>query len=325
MSRPPRIVVVGSANVDLTTFTDRFPRPGETIFGRGFQLGFGGKGANQAVAARLCGAEVAMVARVGDDLFGPATIRNFAARGIDTTHVSVTPGVSSGVAPIFVDSAGQNRILVVKGANDRLSPADVDAAAEVLGRADCIVLQLEVPLETVYRTLRFARARGIRAILNPAPGQPIDLAEAAHAEYVVPNETEAEAISGMPVRNVGDARQCALRLLGRGLRRVIVTLGENGAVLADAGGVRHFSPFTVDAVDTTGAGDAFIGSFAAFLAAGCDESCAIERASLYAALSTLAPGTQSSFAAMDRFEAEWTARAANRLGSRSHDRSKSAN
>src|ERR1051325_9032313 len=146
----PHIVVIGSANVDLTTFTDAFPRPGETIFGREFHLGFGGKGANQAVAAALCGSRVSMVARVGDDLFGPATINNFASRGIDTTRVWVTPGVSSGVAPIFVDSAGQNRILVVKGANDRLLPSDVDAAADLLRRADCIVLQLEIPLETVY-------------------------------------------------------------------------------------------------------------------------------------------------------------------------------
>ena len=170
MERQPHIVVVGSANVDLTTYTDRFPRPGETIFGHKFQLGFGGKGANQAVAARLCGARVSMIARVGDDLFGQATIDNLAARGIDAAHVRITPGVSSGVAPIFVDSGGQNRILVVKGANDCLLPADVDAAAAVLGSADCIVLQLEIPLETVYYTLRFARAAGIRAILNPAPG-----------------------------------------------------------------------------------------------------------------------------------------------------------
>src|SRR6516162_1390650 len=121
----PHIVVVGSANIDLTTFTDAFPRPGETIFGREFHLGFGGKGANQAVAASLCGARVSMVARVGDDLFGPASIANFQKLGIDTTHVHVTTGVSSGVAPIFVDSSGQNRILVVKGANDRLLPADI--------------------------------------------------------------------------------------------------------------------------------------------------------------------------------------------------------
>src|SRR5499425_1861690 len=143
MRKPPRIAVVGSANVDLTTFTDRFPKPGETIFGQRFDLGFGGKGANQAVAAKFCGAEVFMVARVGSDLFGPATIKNFQSLGIDAMHVRQVEGVSSGVAPIFVDPAGQNRILVVKGANDTLKPADVDAAGEVLKSADCIVLQFE--------------------------------------------------------------------------------------------------------------------------------------------------------------------------------------
>src|ERR1039458_4943694 len=206
MTTQPHIAVVGSANVDLTTFTDRFPRPGETIFGQGFHLGFGGKGANQAVAARLCGARVSMIARVGDDLFGQATIDNFTARGVDAARVLITEGVSSGVAPIFVDSAGQNRILVVKGGNDCLLPAVIDAAAPVLLDADAIVLQLEIPIETVNYTLRFARANGIRAILNPAPGQPLDLAELAHADYVIPNETEAETLTGMQVNNLHDAR-----------------------------------------------------------------------------------------------------------------------
>ena len=132
-------------------------------------------------------------------------------------HVRITPGVSSGVAPIFVDCSGQNRILVVKGANDCLLPADIDAAADLLRTADCIVLQLEIPLETVYYTLRFARRHGIRAILNPAPGQPLDLAELAHADYVIPNETEAEALSGMPVTSLHEARACAMHLLKSGM------------------------------------------------------------------------------------------------------------
>jgi len=306
MSKPgPHVVVVGSANVDLTTFTDRFPRPGETIFADRFDLGFGGKGANQAVAARLCGARVSMVARVGDDLFGPATVANFAALDIDASHVWITPGVSSGVAPIFVESTGQNRILVVKGANDCLSPEDIDRAAGLLETADCIVLQLEIPLETVYHTLRFARARGIRALLNPAPGQPLDLAAAGNADYVVPNETEAEALAGLPVRNVEEARACAQKLLAGGLRRVIVTLGANGALCAGTEGMRHVPPFRVEAVDTTGAGDAFIGSFAFFLGSGHSEDEAIAHANLYAALSTLSVGTQKSFVTRERFEAEW--------------------
>ena len=304
----PRIVVVGSANVDLTTFTDQFPRPGETIFAREFHLGFGGKGANQAVAARMCGARVSMLARLGDDLFGPATLDNFRSLGIDTTHVRITPGVSSGVAPIFVDTSGQNRILVVKGANDRLSPADIDAAGDLLGSADFIILQLEIPLETVYYTLRFARAHKVRTILNPAPGQRLDLHEIAHAEYLIPNETEAEALTGMPIRNLEDARACARHLLDSGLRHVIVTLGANGALSANAHGLAHIAPFPVSALDSTGAGDAFIGSLACFLAQGIEENEAISRANLYAALSTLVIGTQRSFPTLESFQAEWQAR-----------------
>src|SRR5262252_5222366 len=156
--------------------------PRETIFGQKFDLGFGGKGANQAAAARLCDAEVFMVARVGDDLFGAATIKNFEKLGIDAKHVKQVEGVSSGVAPIFVDPSGQNRILVVKGANDELKPADVEAAASVLKSCDCIVLQFEIPLETVYYAIQFARKNRIRCILNPAPGQAIDVKAVAELD-----------------------------------------------------------------------------------------------------------------------------------------------
>src|ERR1700683_3864161 len=199
MSRRPRIAVIGSANIDLTTFTDRFPKPGETIFGQKFDLGFGGKGANQAVAAKLCGADVFMVAHVGDDLFGSSIVKNFERLGIDAAHVSQVSGVSSGVAPIFVEPSGQNRIIVVKGANDTLRPADVDAAAEMLRTVDCIALQLEIPLETVYYTIAFARKHGIRCMVNPAPAQAVDMGAFAGLDYLVPNETEAESITSIPV------------------------------------------------------------------------------------------------------------------------------
>ncbi len=308
MSKQSRIAVVGSANVDLGTFSDRFPRAGETIFGDHFDLGWGGKGANQAVAARLCGAQVSMVARVGDDLFGPATIKNFESQGIDATHVHVVNGVSSGVAPIFVESNGQNRILVVKGANDRLMPADVDEAHAVLEAADCIVLQFEIPLPTVYHTVRFARQHGIRCIVNPAPGQPVEIAALVGVDYFVPNETEAETITGLPVRSIDDAEACARHLVGQGLRRVIITLGENGALVAHEGGVEVVPPYRVATKDTTGAGDAFVGSFAVFLGEGLPERDAIARANLYAALSTTSIGTQKSFVTRQRFEDEWQAR-----------------
>jgi ribokinase len=303
----PRIAVVGSANVDLVTFADRFPRPGETIFGTHVDLGWGGKGANQAVAARLCGADVDMIARVGSDLFGPATIDNFKAQGIGAEFVRVVEGASSGVAPIFVDPNGENRIIVVKGANDRLTPADVDEALPVLSRAGCIVLQLEIPIDTVYHTIRLAHRLGVRCLLNPAPGQPLDMDVVSAADYLIPNESEAEAISGMPVRTVEDAGACARQLVSRGIRRVIVTLGEKGALLATENGTELVPGFAVQTKDTTGAGDAFIGSFAVFLAEGIAERDAIVRANLYAALSTTAVGTQKSFVRRERFDHEWNA------------------
>jgi ribokinase len=304
---PPRIAVVGSANVDLVTFADRFPRPGETIFGTHVDLGWGGKGANQAVAARLCGADVDMIARVGSDLFGPATIDNFKAQGIGAEFVRVVDGAPSGVAPIFVDPNGENRIIVVKGANDRLTPADVDEALPVLSRAGCIVLQLEIPIDTVYHTIRLARRLGVRCLLNPAPGQPLDMDVVSAADYLIPNESEAEAISGMPVRTVEDAIACAHQLVSRGSKRVVITLGEKGVLLASENGTELVSGFAVQTKDTTGAGDAFIGSFAVFLAEGNSERDAIVRANLYAALSTTAVGTQKSFVTRPRFDEAWSA------------------
>jgi ribokinase len=306
--RRARVAVIGSANIDLVTFTNRFPRAGETLFGAAFHLGFGGKGANQAVAARLCGADVLMVAHVGNDLFGPATISNFTAFGIDVRHVRLMDGVSSGVATISVEPDGQNRILVVKGANDTLLPHDIDGAAADLQEVDYIVLQLEIPLETVYHAVGFASSRGIPCILNPAPAQPLDLERLRSVAYFIPNESEAEAITGMPVATVQEARACAAALLGRGLQRVIITLGANGAVLGTANKLQHVPPFRVTPKDSTGAGDAFIGSLATLLAEGLGERDAVHHASLYAALSTLNVGTQKSFCERGRFEEEWRSR-----------------
>lgn len=300
--------MVGSANIDLTTFTSKFPKPGETIFGDRFDLGFGGKGANQAVAARLCGADVFMVARVGSDLFGPATIENFRKQGIDPTHVKQVQGLSSGVAPILVEPNGQNRIFVVKGANDALKPADVDAAADVLKSCDCIVLQFEIPVETVYYTVAFARKHRIRCILNPAPAQPVDMAALRDLDYFVPNEHEAETITGLSVKTVDQAKKCAEGLISGGVRRVIITLGANGALLAGSDGIEHVPAFAVQSVDSTGAGDAFIGSFAVFLGEGVPEKEAVRRANLYAGLSTTGIGTQKSFYERARFDAEWSVR-----------------
>ena len=299
------IAVVGSANVDLTTFNDVFPRPGETIFGKSFDLGFGGKGANQAVAARLCGANVAMVAKVGNDLFGPATIKNFESLGIDASCVGIAEGVSSGVAPVFVDPSGQNRIIVIKGANDLLAPEDVDAAAPLLRNADAIVFQFEIPLRTVYHAVQFAKSSGIGCIVNPAPAQHVDFELLRGVDYFIPNESEAQTITGMTVHSADDAKKCAQFLLEKGVRRVIITLGERGCFVAGEDGMELIPSFKVQSVDTTGAGDAFIGSFAVFLGEGVPEKEALRRANLYAALSTTKIGTQKSFCSRTEFEKEW--------------------
>jgi len=303
-----RIVVVGSANVDLTTFTDKFPKPGETLFGKSFDLGFGGKGANQAVAAAYCGANVQMVARVGDDLFGPATIDNFKKLGIGAKHVRTVKGASSGVAPIFVEANGQNRILVVKGANDALTPKAVDKARPILEKADCIVLQFEIPLETIYHTVKFAKRKKIPVILNPAPAMDVDLERVQSVDYFIPNESEASAITGLEVTSEESAKRAAQALLDKGLKRVILTLGEQGALVASQDEMTLVPPFEVDAVDTTGAGDAFIGSLAVFLGEGYEEKDAVARASLYAALSTTGVGTQKSFVKRRRYERQWKKR-----------------
>jgi ribokinase len=305
MAKQSFIAVVGSANVDLTTFNDVFPQPGETIFGKKFDLGFGGKGANQAVAAHLCGASVGMVAKVGSDLFGPATIKNFESQGIDAANVRIVEGISSGVAPIFVDPSGQNRIIVVKGANDKLSPEDVDAAATLLRKADVIIMQFEIPLRTVYHTVDFAKTNGIPCIVNPAPAQPIDYKQIGAADYFIPNEIEAESITGMPVHSIDEAKKCAEFLLRQGLLRVVITLGERGCLAVGPDRMELIPAFKVQAVDTTGAGDAFIGSFAVFLSEGLPEDEALLRANLYAALSTTKVGTQKSFCNRMEFEKEW--------------------
>ena len=305
-----RVFVAGSINMDVVATADRHPRVGETVAGREVLYFPGGKGANQAVAARLCGAEVSMVAKVGGDLFGRATLDNFASFGIDTTHVQLVDDAPTGVAPIFVGPDGQNRIIVVKGANDRLTPADVDAAAADLADVDAIILQFEIPLATVYHGIRFARAHNIRCIVNPAPAVPAELAALTGADLFIPNETEAEQISGLPVHSEADARACAAALLARGFPRVVITLGARGSLLADAAGHTVVPAFAVESIDTSGAGDAFIGSLAVFLAEGLAEQEALSRANLYAALSTTRIGTQKSFARRADFETEWGRRGA---------------
>lgn len=299
-----RIGVVGSNMVDLITYIDRMPEAGETLAAPSFAMGHGGKGANQAVAAAKLGGDVLLVSRVGDDLFGGGTIRNFQDLGIDTRHVRAVPGTQSGVAPIFVDPTGENRILIVKGANEHLLPADVDAAAEDLKNCGLILLQLEIPLETVYHTIAWAARNDIKVLLNPAPATPeLDISRILDATFLVPNQTELTILTGMPADTKEQAEAAARTLVARGVRQVIVTLGAEGALLVSDGPSVHVPSVKVRPYDTSGAGDAFIGAFAQHFVGKGDTVAALHWATRYAADSITRAGTQKAFADATSFAA----------------------
>ena len=300
----PRIAIVGSNMVDLVTYVKRMPVKGETIEAPTFEMGHGGKGANQAVAAAKLGADVVMVTAVGDDMFADMTLKNFQSVGIDTTHVRRVPGKSSGVAPIMVEPSGENSILIVKGANADLSPADIERAAEALKTCQLILLQLEVPLETVYAAIAFGKKHGIKTVLNPAPATPeLDPEKVRDVSFFVPNETELAILTGLPVETEAHIAEAARSLIAKGVGTVIVTLGSRGALLATPSATRRIAPVKVDPVDTTGAGDAFVGSFARYFAAGLDVEAALGRAALYAADSVTRRGTQKAYATEGEFKA----------------------
>jgi ribokinase len=300
-----RIAVIGSNMVDLVTYTDRMPRKGETIEAPAFSMGFGGKGSNQAVAAARLGADVMMLTKVGDDLFGPNTRQNYIDNGIDAQYVDIVPGASSGVAPIFVDSAAENCIFIIKGANAQLMPYDVDKAAEDLKKCKLIVLQLEIPLETVYYAIEFGARYGIETLLNPAPAAlDLDLSKCVKASFLVPNETELATLTNMPAEGKEQVVTAARALIAKGIRTVVVTMGKKGSMLVTKDRDEHIPCFGgIKPLDTTGAGDAFIGSFAHFYVASGDLVSSLQKATLYAADSVTKPGTQKSYATSGEFDA----------------------
>ncbi|MDA5641394.1 MULTISPECIES: ribokinase [Agrobacterium] len=299
-----KIGVVGSNMVDLITYVDRMPGPGETLEAPTFEMGCGGKGANQAVAAARLGAEVMMVTRVGDDVFADNTIRNLESFGVDTRHVVKVAGKSSGVAPIFVEQSGENSILIVKGANADLLPVEVDKAAADLKECGLILMQMEVPVETVYHTVEFAAQNGIETILNPAPAAAnLDPERIRQVTFLVPNESELALLSGLPTDTDEDIVTAARSLIARGIRTVIVTLGGRGARMITSNEIVNIEPVKVTPKDTTGAGDAFIGSFARFYAETREVVSSLKKASLYAAHSITRPGTQKAYASLEEFEA----------------------
>ena len=300
----PRVAVIGSNNFDLVTYVTRMPLPGETIEALDFEMGYGGKGANQAVAAARLGANVLMLTAVGDDMFADQTVANLARNGIDTTYVKRVKGRSSGVAPIFVEPSGENSILIVKGANSDLSPADIESATGALKTCSLILLQLEISLETVYAAIAFGKRHGVKTLLVPAPATAdLDPEKVRDVSYLMPNETELASLTGLPVETEPQVAIAARSLIAKGVETIVVTLGSRGALLVTADGVHKVEPVRVKPVDTTGAGDAFVGAFVRYFAGGDSLEEALAQAALYAADSVTRRGTQKSYATEAEFAA----------------------
>lgn len=294
------VLVVGSCNTDLISYVPRLPKSGETIHGHKFITGFGGKGANQCVMSARLGAEVAMVAKVGEDSFGRDTIKNFTENNVKTDFVSITSAAATGVAPIAVNAEGENSIIVVGGANELLTAEDVESAFNQIKSVKIVVCQLEVKLATTLAALKNAKQRGCVTIFNPAPAVS-DLSPEfyTHTDIFCPNETEAEILTRLPVTNVDEAKKAALVLLEKGCQKVIITLGKDGAVLATAENktTEHIPVEPVTPVDTTGAGDSFVGSLAFYLARFPQLPLKelVQRSNKIAAVSVQSSGTQLSY------------------------------
>jgi ribokinase len=294
----PNILVVGSLNMDLVVQMPAIPRPGETLLGGKFATFPGGKGANQAVAAARLGAQVSMVGRVGSDAFGEQMLQIIRNEGIDTRFVGVDLQSATGVALITVDAQGQNSISVASGANFTLTAEDVRQAWEQIPEVDLLVMPLETPMDTICTAAQIARQRQVRVILNPAPAQDLDESLLRLIDVIVPNESETERLTGQAIKDQEDARKAGAELIKRGVANAVLTLGESGALLVEGGSegpVFEFIPaFQVRVVDTTAAGDAFVGALATALGEGLPLASAAHFASAVAALSVTRPGAQPS-------------------------------
>lgn len=295
----PRIAVVGSINMDLVFSTPRMPAVGETITGRNFFQVPGGKGANQAVACARQGAMVEFVGAVGADLFGRQALEGLAREGIGTGHIVSSATAASGVAGIFVADDGANSIVIAPGANELLSIAQVEAATAAIAGAAFLVCQLESPLDSVRRAIAIARAHGVGVVFNPAPARDLDDALLSNIDYLVVNETEATQLSGIAVDDPEGAVRAAGALRSRGAAVVLLTMGEQGVLVACPNYTRFIPAVQVDAVDTTAAGDTFVGSLTVGLARGQDLGAAVVEAQFAAALTVTRIGAQSAIPTRD--------------------------
>ena len=306
-----RICVVGSANVDLTFRTARLPIPGETLAGHSLHQCMGGKGANQAVVAARLGADVTFIARVGNDGFGTQAVEAYQAEGIDTSFIQRDGERPTGTAAILVDDDAENCIILVAGANDRLTPDDVRAAASAIEQSDLVLCQLETPVETAVEAFRLAREADKVTVLTPAPAKNVTSELLALCDVCVPNETEISAIVHQPVSDEAAAIRAVELLRSRGVGRVALTMGGDGVLILDESGPTHVPATKVEAVDTTGAGDAFTAALSVSLADGLGLVDAARFAGEVAAISVTRMGTQTSFPSLEELD-NWYRRKANR-------------
>ena len=285
-----RICVVGSSNIDQIAYVDNTPSDGETVFGNEYRMGFGGKGANQAIMSGLMGAETYMITCLGDDVYADMTIDNYRKSGVNVDFIQRVPG-SSGVAPIWVDSSGQNRIIVVSGANDLINGDDAVEAVKKIDDLKAVIGQFEIPLKVTEKVFQYAKSNNITTILNPAPAKiPSDnLLDAT--DWFIPNEVEFETISGLSAFEDDNLINYSKTIKSN----LIVTLGEKGAAYVENGTVKKINAPKVSAIDTTGAGDAFVGAFSYAIASGFTTEDSIKLGIERASDSVTKPGTQSSY------------------------------
>ena len=303
MSDVSRIGIIGSANMDLVVRADHTPGPGENVFGTDFRTVPGGKGANQAVAVARLAAEAVFIGKVGRDAFGTALLESLNRERVDTSHVLVDADAPSGTALIVVDARGQNSIVVCPGANGRLRPEDIDAAAATLAGLDTIVMQLEIPPETVAHAIRLARRHGVRVILDAGPPRTDPPDEYFEVDVLTPNEAEASALVGTQITDLASAEAAARAMLERGAGAVVLKLGDKGALLVTAEEVMHVEAHEVEVVDTTAAGDAFTGAVAVYAAEGMPLSEAVKMANRAGALAVTRLGAQPSMPTREDVEA----------------------
>lgn len=297
-----RVTIVGSLNMDLTIRSPRIPRPGETILGSGFHTAPGGKGANQAVAAARLGSQVAMVGRLGADSFASKLRQELSSAGVDHKFIIRDDEVATGVAFIVVDDGGENSIVVAPGANMRLTPADVKAAENVISASSVLLLQLEVPIDTVIRATQIAQAHNVPVILNPAPAQKLPSQLLNLVNILIPNETETRQLTGLPVSTIDEIQAASVVLREKGPEHVIITLGSRGALLSTDDTIEIISTFKISPVDTTAAGDAFVSAFAVALAEGKALSEAVRWGNAAGSLATTKLGAQPSLPTRDEVE-----------------------